>query len=252
MVTIDDEQFLRIDLERKRKKSERYLYSTKIKSLNNSLLFCKELSIQIQKEAQSYYTEEDFNFYSNSFLPENIVIFYESIMLQNKLKLKKGISYLEIGINKGISLFANAIIAKHYKVKLCLTGIDPYFKDGYIEGELRQINKNTKNKMLGFLSEHNIQINHIEKTSREAFKELLCDNKKFDIIYIDGAHEKLFPLVDIGSYINLLNKGGIILIDDYFWRDVYSIKCLLDKYAIPLMESWKIAAYQLNTKNPIF
>ena len=42
-------------------------------------------------------------------------------------------------------------------------------------------------------------------------------DEKYDLIYIDGSHLYSDVLNDANSAINLLNKNGIIIFDDFLW-----------------------------------
>ena len=42
-------------------------------------------------------------------------------------------------------------------------------------------------------------------------------NEKYDLIYIDGSHVYSDVLNDANSAINLLNKNGILIFDDFLW-----------------------------------
>ena len=45
---------------------------------------------------------------------------------------------------------------------------------------------------------------------------LLLENQKFDLIWIDGAHGYPFVTIDIINALRLLNDNGLILCDDTF------------------------------------
>lgn len=245
----NEDFFKIIDIEREKKKKLRYFDS--YEKFSHLKKITEKMEIHIGKIANKFYTNEDFNFYSNAYLSENLIVFAASI---NKLKENNQsiIKYLEIGVNKGISSLAIQLLCNEMDIDCEIIGIDPYFEDGYIEGVSRNINKTTKNQTLDFLKQNSVNFKLIEKTSNNAFLDLIHLHEKYNMIYIDGRHEMLFPLVDIGSYINLLSKNGFILIDDYYWRDVFQIKNLFDLYAKKLCESWKIASYQVHSKNSIF
>jgi predicted O-methyltransferase YrrM len=99
------------------------------------------------------------------------------------------------------------------------------------------------------LAQAGVAFEFIEASSRKAFRSLVREDRTFELIYIDGRHERLFPLADAGSYLSLLSPGGVYMLDDYFWRDVFQIKHLFDKHASKLCESWKIAAYRFRPED---
>ena len=55
----------------------------------------------------------------------------------------------------------------------------------------------------------------IKKNSYDALCELNANNQSYDLIFIDGGHTALQCLSDIILSFNLLNKNGILVIDDY-------------------------------------
>ena len=78
----------------------------------------------------------------------------------------------------------------------------------------------------------NLSINEIEKnfdanlknytgrffkkkiSSNNFFKK---NNKKFEVIYIDGSHFAPDVLDDCRNSWSILKKNGILILDDYFW-----------------------------------
>jgi hypothetical protein len=53
------------------------------------------------------------------------------------------------------------------------------------------------------------------------FLSTLPDNAGFDLMYIDGSHDSDDVIYDAFLGFKHLNKGGIIIFDDYFWGDFY-------------------------------
>jgi hypothetical protein len=51
-------------------------------------------------------------------------------------------------------------------------------------------------------------------TSNEYFEN---NNKKFDLIYVDGDHNSEQVSLDIKNSWKILNKGGYLILDDYMW-----------------------------------
>ena len=246
---LDHEFFLKIDEEREQKKRKAYFNG--YKNFAHLEEIATKTSLKISVLASKFYADEDFNFYSNAYLKENLMVFAVALEALQKSGIKT-IHYLEVGVNKGLSSLAVHLLCEQLGLACKIRGVDPYYEDGYVEGVARTINKKTKEQTLTFLRENNVQFSLVEKTSNAAFLDLIRCDDRFDLIYIDGRHELLFPLVDVGSYINLLIKNGIFLIDDYFWRDVFQIKHLFDLYAEPICESWKIAAFQVHLNPEIF
>lgn len=244
----DDEFFREIDAERQIKKDNSFFDShSKFAHLSD---IAASVALDLEKLGGRFYCEEDFNFYSNAYLIENVMAF--AAVIESVGKKFSQIKYLEVGVNKGMSSLAVHLLARKMNFEYKIIGVDPYFEDGYVEGVKRNINKTTRDKALRFLGENGVKFELVEKTSSAAFIDFIRSQSLFNCIYIDGCHEKLFPLIDIGSYVNLLERNGIFMIDDYFWRDVFQVKHLFDRYAERLCESWKIAAYKIHPENPIF
>ena len=69
----------------------------------------------------------------------------------------------------------------------------------------------------------------ISKSKRINFKEMnsirLCNlNKKYDLIWIDGAHGYPMICIDIINSLKLINDNGIVMCDDVFIKKVNSDK----------------------------
>jgi predicted O-methyltransferase YrrM len=119
----------------------------------------------------------------------------------NKYKLKK---CLEIGMAFGISAFYILTAGKD----ISLISIDPFQKDPnqWNSMGLKLIKK------MGLSQQHHF----IEELSYIALPKLLSTYGKnyFDFIFIDGWHTFDYTLIDFFYADKLLNKDGVILIDD--------------------------------------
>ena len=60
----------------------------------------------------------------------------------------------------------------------------------------------------------------IPKMSYHGLADLIKQDAKFDFIYIDGSHTGYDTLTDACMAWPMLNKGGIMLFDDYLWTDI--------------------------------
>ena len=68
-----------------------------------------------------------------------------------------------------------------------------------------------------------------------ALSRLIADDAgEFDLIYIDGSHQASDVLVDAILSFELLKLGGVMIFDDYIWKEA-NLK------AIDLLRSPKIA-----------
>jgi predicted O-methyltransferase YrrM len=66
----------------------------------------------------------------------------------------------------------------------------------------------------------NKYVTAIEGLSHEWLPALSQDNWRFDFIYVDGSHIAKDVLTDACMAWPLLNKGGIMVFDDYLWGDM--------------------------------
>lgn len=105
-------------------------------------------------------------------------------------------SYLEIGVANPEDNY-NKIVVEN---KEC---VDPYtiYEDGFYDFCLESVDENKKN------------IITYNMTSDEMFSKITSD-KKYDIIFIDGLHEKYQVMRDILNSMEHLNDNGVILVHD--------------------------------------
>jgi predicted O-methyltransferase YrrM len=62
------------------------------------------------------------------------------------------------------------------------------------------------------------RMNGIKGDSHEVLTKMLLDHDQFDFIYIDGSHSSIDCYTDCFIAWKLLNKGGIMAIDDYTYN----------------------------------
>ena len=60
----------------------------------------------------------------------------------------------------------------------------------------------------------------IQATSFEGLAKLISRGDKFDFIYVDGSHTAPDVMTDACMAFGLLKQGGVMLFDDYLWRDM--------------------------------
>ncbi len=127
---------------------------------------------------------------------------------------KKNIkNILEIGTYDGTNSFLiSQLFPNSYLETIDLSDDDETFKKTYGRQDYIQYRKliNTREKIL----KENANINFYHKNS----VSLITEAKKFDLIWIDGAHGYPVVTIDIINSLRLLNKNGIILCDDV-WID---------------------------------
>jgi hypothetical protein len=208
-------------------------------------------SIEKTYEVAKQIHGEEWNYYSDALRREVSYTFQAAI--QTLSQDFKSINYLEIGSAKGLSMSVIGSILKSQGVLGELFSIDPYHENGYKEGEgailheelLVNINKSTRIEALQLYENLQLDVRQLELKSNEGLVKLLGLNKKFHLIYIDGYHEKLVPVIDFGLSCELLYPKGVIMLDDHTWEDIKGLKKLCDKYLVKIFESWKVVAYQI-------
>ncbi|MDH5379453.1 MAG: class I SAM-dependent methyltransferase [Cyclobacteriaceae bacterium] len=136
-----------------------------------------------------------------------------NLILLQKLILERNIkNTLEIGLAYGGSA---TLLLHTLKQKLIdnfsHTAIDPYQSSWMKNYGVKHVDK------LGFSN----NFKFFENFSELVLPELLSQNKKFDLIYIDGSH--LFENVFIDAYYSfqLLNINGILIFDDCADKGVF-------------------------------
>ena len=122
---------------------------------------------------------------------------YVSEIIKNYLK-----NYTEYNVFRERHSIINSFIIKENKKYYLEIGVE----NGYT---FSNVNINDK---IGVDPDPKIESsNIIKKTSDEFFKD---NDKKFDIIFIDGMHQVEYILKDFNNSVKFLNKNGIIFLDD--------------------------------------
>ena len=134
----------------------------------------------------------------------------------HKVNAKKEIYVLETGTYAGISLI-NIIKAIPNSTGF---GIDTW--KSYNENELLQ-NMDSLNVEASFHHNVNVcglgdKIFGIKSNSTDKLVEYIKNNFKMDFIYVDGSHLLLDCYVDLVLSWQILEKGGILAIDDYLYK----------------------------------
>jgi predicted O-methyltransferase YrrM len=134
---------------------------------------------------------------------------------------------LEIGCFEGLSsvFFADNFIDNQNSILTC---VDPFLT----------IHNNDHSKFLQNNEEINFDFNvsncknvdkiTIHKITSDAFFEK--NNKTFTFIYIDGCHEPDYIKRDMENSFNILEKNGIMWMDDYCGGDGIQIKNTMDAF----------------------
>lgn len=219
-------------------------------------LMCQDSIEKVKKAAFEIYGEK-WNYYSNALRKEAVLGFYHCI--QNLKVNFSTIRYLEIGSCQGISMSLIGTLTRALGCESRLTSVEPYFKMGYKEGEgaplfslagshesfAIKVDKETKRSAFELYQNLQLDVQLIEKESKAGLLQLIENKNNFNLIYIDGAHEGLHPLIDFSLSTLLIENGGIIILDDHHWRDVKPIKELAELHCEKIYENWKLAAYKI-------
>jgi predicted O-methyltransferase YrrM len=83
-----------------------------------------------------------------------------------------------------------------------------------------------------------IDLRKIRDRSAHALATLVAQRQTFDLVYIDGSHMADDVLTDAVFAFQLLRPGGVMILDDYLWRDkdtggrdiLYAPKAAIDAF----------------------
>lgn len=192
---------------------------------------------------------DSWNYASDALRPEIAEGFVRTI--DAVAQTNQPVQYLEIGSCQGVSMSLIAGLLHDRSALGSLVSIDPYFETGYFEtnpygiGQQMAVTKNTKACAMRLYAQLGLNVEIIERTSRDGLIELIRNARTFDLVYIDGSHEQLWPAIDFGLCNAVLRSNGVLILDDHMWPDVQPIKHLCDKHAVKIQETWKTASYRL-------
>ena len=123
-------------------------------------------------------------------------------------------SYLEIGSWEGNSAM---FILKNFNTKnVTCVDIWDLYNDSSKSEQIKRFDNFQSN-----LKEFNERFSFHKSTSDEFFKN---NEKKYDVIYIDGWHEAPQVYRDICNSWYCLNEGGLVVCDDFFYGDIINNK----------------------------
>ena len=139
----------------------------------------------------------------------------------------------DIGVYRGRSFFPQAVAHQIYS-KGIVYGVDPYSNEEAIQHD----NLELKEKLDDFLSKidlnlifkevNDFRINNsfeknsfiIRKRSDDAALFFKKSNIVFDMVHIDGNHDRDIVLSDVNLYYPILKKKGFIILDDILWDSI--------------------------------
>ena len=132
--------------------------------------------------------------------------------LQTVIKISDIKSVLEIGSFTGFSALSMALVLPK-------------------DGSLISLDKNSEfsNKAKSFYKKANEnKITQIVKPAIESLDELKNSKKKFDLIFIDADKENYINYYE--KCMHLINKNGLIIIDNVLWHGEVADKSKNDKF----------------------
>jgi predicted O-methyltransferase YrrM len=135
-----------------------------------------------------------------------------------KFPNNKSINVLEIGSWEG---FSTSFIVHEFSVNKIYC-VDTWDGDDEHTSELSFNLPNVEKNFDSNLSQH---IKCVVKKKIDSYTFFSINkNFKFDLIYIDGSHFSQDVLIDSIKSFEVLNVGGIMIFDDYFWENYHNIK----------------------------
>jgi predicted O-methyltransferase YrrM len=149
-------------------------------------------------------------------LPENSIGFFLDVIeyINQKKEGKKKI--LEIGTFAGTSAIKLVELIKNAEITV-IDMWENYNEHGGVLGTVDKIKENHIEQIF----QKNIQksgLQHLFTVKKGNSFDVLLDlnknNDKFDVIYVDGSHTLLDSYTDILLSFELLEKGGVLIIDD--------------------------------------
>ena len=149
--------------------------------------------------------KKKYNFVDRKMSTEHETLFSA---LSDKIDIPK-IEILEIGTYDGVNSFLLSLLFQNSNI----TTVDlPEDDDEFIKTYDRQKNFNLFVKKRDEILSKGKNIEFIKTNSINLIKS----KKKFDIIWIDGAHGYPTVCIDIINSFNMLNENGVALCDDVF------------------------------------
>lgn len=134
---------------------------------------------------------------------------------------------LEIGCFEGLS---SVFFADHFldNPKSSLTCVDPFLT--IVNNDHRQYLQNNEELNFDYNISNckNLDKITIHKVTSDIFFE--NNNQTFNFIYIDGCHEPDFIKRDMENSFNILEKNGIMWMDDYGGGDGIQIKNTMNTF----------------------
>jgi len=149
-------------------------------------------------------------------LPENSIGFFLDLIdyINQKKEEKKKI--LEIGTFVGTSAIKLVELIKNSEITV-VDIWENYTEVGGVEGTVEKIQENNIEQIF-YKNIEKSGLKHLFTIKKGNSFDILLglnkNNQKFDVIYVDGSHTLLDSYTDILLSFQLLEKGGVMIIDD--------------------------------------
>jgi len=180
------------------------LHRKKIMNINDIIKLVK----QNNEKLKNLYYKELLSFLDLNIHPKSAIRICEAQTLYAIIVEKKYKNILEIGTGTGFSTcyLAKALLDQdisHHGAPLTTIDIT---------------DRKSEHSIILNLEKHNIKdyVNFIIGSSLDVLPALLNENKKYDLIFIDGSHDHETTKQDFNNSINLLNDGGCIVFHDVY------------------------------------
>lgn len=148
-----------------------------------------------------YFFTIDFNCAGGSYTNISYII--------NKYGIPNNIC--EVGSFEGSTTFWMSDNITPHNNNLQIYAIDPHDKSDDLNYDLQQVKQRFEMNLK--INKHK-NINYINKKSEDGLIDLINEDIKFELIYIDGDHKASTVLTDLVLCWKILKIGGIILCDD--------------------------------------
>jgi len=178
-------------------------YNFKAFELEQNKRFVKSKLDRVEGKKKLKKIKENYKFLEREMSSEHEVLF-SSISIAPKIKIN---NILEIGTFDGVNAFLLSKLFQNSKIEtIDLKSNEIDFTSTY------KRNKNVE-KFINLRDSLLSKIENIKFIELNSVK-LIFSQKKYDLIWIDGAHGYPVCCIDIINSVKLLNRNGIIMVDD--------------------------------------
>ena len=178
----------------------------------SEIIIKKNISF-IEKKRKFY--QEKYFFQDGDWFSHNIPVW--EVILNKEVDHEKKTKYLEIGSWEGRSVVHICEKFKNFQV----TVVDPYMEYKEIDKFVKKQNiDETYNTLKKNLKNFSDRVEIYRTTSKKFFEN---NQKKYNLIYIDGSHKSKDVEDDFLNSLKILEDGGLIILDDFTWNHYENI-----------------------------